>query len=263
MAMSPKLMRPRVSGDPDAARYIAAVEAADGQPLEAATKAAIRSFIVGCKADGIWSAIKASCILMGARTLSGALTPLVGAAPTNNNFVSGDYDRKTGLVGDATTKYLNSNRNVNADPQDSCHQAVYASSVTNSTSRAYIGGGAASTGATQIRTGGLVASDLFYQNRGNSGLAAISYNVAGFIGASRSASDRFLVRSSAGQSEPAITSQTPFNGNALVFARQSISGPGGFSDARLAFYSIGEGLSLSALDARISALYSSIGAAIA
>ena len=69
--------------DPDAAVYVAAVEAADGQSLETATKVAIHSFVKGCKADGIWPSIKASCILAGARTLTGALIPLAGTAPTN------------------------------------------------------------------------------------------------------------------------------------------------------------------------------------
>ena len=100
--------------DADANAYMAAVEAADGEPLELGVRLAITDFVLGCKADGIWSAIKASCILAGARTLNGALVPLVGTAPTNNNFVSGDYNRKTGLVGDGSTKYLNSNLLVNA-----------------------------------------------------------------------------------------------------------------------------------------------------
>jgi hypothetical protein len=73
--------------DPDAEAYIAAVEAADlaadptAEPLETATKVAIHSFVKGAKADGFWPAIKASCILAGARTRLGALTPLVGTAP--------------------------------------------------------------------------------------------------------------------------------------------------------------------------------------
>jgi hypothetical protein len=100
--------------DADANAYMAAVEAADGEPLELGVRLAITDFVLGCKSDGIWTAIKASCILAGARTLTGALVPLVGAAPTNNNFVSGDYNRKTGLVGDGSTKYLNSNLFVNA-----------------------------------------------------------------------------------------------------------------------------------------------------
>ena len=101
--------------DADAQAYITAVETADGQALETAVKDAINAFVVGCKADGIWNAIKASCILAGARTLNGVLVPLAGAAPTNNGFVGAgtDYNRKTGLLGNGSSKWLNSNRNNN------------------------------------------------------------------------------------------------------------------------------------------------------
>jgi hypothetical protein len=115
--------------DPDAQAYLQAVEAADGQALEFEVARAIDNFVLGCKADGIWNAIKASCILAGARTRLGALTPLVGTAPTSFNFVDGDYNRKTGLVGDGSTKYLDSNRNNNADPQDSKHLFSYFTQV--------------------------------------------------------------------------------------------------------------------------------------
>ena len=47
--------------DPDAGAYIAAVEAADGQLLEFGVGKAINDFVVGCKQDKIWDAIKASC----------------------------------------------------------------------------------------------------------------------------------------------------------------------------------------------------------
>jgi hypothetical protein len=86
--------------------------------------------VIGCKQDGIWTAIKASCILAGARTLTGALVPLAGTAPTNFNFVDADYNRKTGLVGNGSNKYLNSNRAGNADPQNSFHHAVYGTTLT-------------------------------------------------------------------------------------------------------------------------------------
>jgi len=54
--------------DADARQYIINVEEQDGQPLESGVRAAINDFVVGCKTDGIWDAIKASCILAGART---------------------------------------------------------------------------------------------------------------------------------------------------------------------------------------------------
>lgn len=94
--------------DPDAQAYINAVEAADGLPLEAEVKVAITRFVKGCKKDSTWDAIKACCILAGARTLYGALVPLIGPAPTSINFVPSDYSRTTGLKGDGLSKYLNS-----------------------------------------------------------------------------------------------------------------------------------------------------------
>ena len=54
--------RIRATGyDADALAYFARVEGASGdnQVLETAVKDAINAFVVGCKADGIWNAIKA------------------------------------------------------------------------------------------------------------------------------------------------------------------------------------------------------------
>jgi hypothetical protein len=47
--------------------YIAAVEQLMARLLSIQV-ARIDDFVRGCKADGIWNAIKASCILAGART---------------------------------------------------------------------------------------------------------------------------------------------------------------------------------------------------
>jgi len=90
--------RPGFQFDADASTYIEAVEVADGQALETGVRYAINDFVIGCKQDGIWDAIKASCIMAGARTLDGALVPLVGTAPTNYNFVAGDYNRELSLI---------------------------------------------------------------------------------------------------------------------------------------------------------------------
>jgi hypothetical protein len=117
MPMNPRLLVPRATFDADAAAYLRAVEAADGQALETPVKRAVDDFFRGCKADGIWDAIKASCILCGARTLAGALVPL-GWYGTDQHFVDADYNRETGLVGNGSSKYLDSGRENDADPQD-------------------------------------------------------------------------------------------------------------------------------------------------
>jgi hypothetical protein len=256
--------------DTDAGDYIQAVEAADGQALEPATRQAINNFVIGCKQDGIWSAIKASCILSGARTLNGALQPLVGTAPTNVGglFVSGDYNRKTGLVGNGSSKYLNSNRALNADPQNSQHLAVFAQAAGTGSGGVY--GGASGSGSipwspeTSIGffTGGPF---LFINNRsGDSTALTVSNQQAatGFIGAVRNDASSFSARVIGSNYTKVAASSTPPSTNQFIFARQRSGAPEGHTNACLAFYSIGESLDLALLDARVTALITAFGVAI-
>jgi hypothetical protein len=251
--------------DTDAQAYITAVETADGQALETGVRDAINAFVVGCKADGIWSAIKASCILAGARTLSGALVPLAGTAPTNFNFVSGDYNRKTGLVGNGSTKYLNSNRGNNVDPQNSRHIAAYATKgMGSAVVEVMIGSDALSVNGVS----------LIYNNADNALYMHSSQNsipspngvsgfggAVGFVGHSRSSSGSFTGRFGSSNTTFSQASEGPDSGNIAVFARTPAS-PARFATCRLSFYSIGESLDLALLDARVTDLINAFGAAI-
>jgi hypothetical protein len=257
--------------DPDAAVYIAAVEAADeaASPgvgaLETGVKVAIHSFVKGCKADGIWPALKASCILAGARTLDGCLVPLVGSAPTNpgNVFVAGDYNRETGLKGNGSTKYLDSNRANNADPQNSAHRSVYASTGGSISGMQFYGSdGTATVGGDNLYN---FNGNLAGANRGTGSGASFTIGsqatTSGFKGVSRSLSTGFTVRTGGSNTTATAISSTPTSEKIAIFARTP-SSPTFFSDARLAFYSIGESLDLALLDARVTALIAAIGAAI-
>jgi hypothetical protein len=254
------VQRRRVSVyDPDAQAYITAVEAADTQALEVGVKDAINAFVVGCKADGVWSAIKASCIMAGARTLAGALTPVVGAAPTRLGTEGGwNYNRKTGTAGNGTNNYLNTGRNNNADPQNSQHLSVFPTTVnTLTTERIYIGAGFLDGGSTYFATR---AADAFSRNRSGSGDTGLTRGPAGaLIAVSRASSSSYIYRQGGSSATIARASNTPFNGN--IFVYQS-NGFAALSDARLAFYSIGESLDLALLDARVTALINAIAAAI-
>jgi len=249
------------SFDSDASTYIDAVETADGEALETGVRIAINDFVLGCKQDGIWDAIKASCILAGARTTNGALVPLVGTAPTPNNFDlvgDTDYDRKTGLVGDGSTKYLDSNRANNADPQNSNHNACYVS--------------------VPASAGALMASSSFASGynyldvnlgivRANSRSTAAPVNPAdpgtpGLYGHQRSSSTSRQVITPAGLSLATQLSQTPNSLNITLFARSDGILVSSHSTGRLAFYSIGESLDLAKLDTRVSNLITAIGGAI-
>jgi hypothetical protein len=248
--------------DADAKTYITAVEAADGQSLENTVKVAINNFVIGCKNDGIWTAIKSSCILAGARTLSGALVPLVGTAPTNVNFVSGDYNRETGLKGNASTKRLNANRLDNVDPQNSKHISVY---QTESEVRNLSGGIAKTAIAAPSAT---TSSELLTFNntrrfRANSASASLTDTVDSlyFWGVSRSGTTTQTLRFGGVNTNNTLASASPSSGAIGVFNRggASTSSP---SDARISFYSIGEHLDLAKLDTRVSTLMTAIAAAI-
>jgi hypothetical protein len=253
-------LTPAGAYDPDAQAYITAVEAADTQALEVGVKDAINAFVVGCKADGIWAAIKASCILAGARTLAGALVPLVGTAPTNVNFVSGDYSRQTGLVGNGSTKYLNSNRNNNADPQNSQHLTVYVSAPYSAIC-ALAGSSESGTGRTHLIG---ITSPLSLQTRcrtSNANTSSTLGSVTGLFGVSRGNSANYNVRGAAGSYAATIAESSflPESSEIHIFQRATTPFP---TNARIAFYSIGESLDLALLDARVTALINAIAAVI-
>jgi hypothetical protein len=244
--------------DSDAQAYITAVETADTQALEAGVKTAINNFVVGCKADGIWAAIKASCIMAGARTLTGALVPLVGTAPTNFNFVSGDYNRKTGLVGNSSTKYLNSNRNNNADPQNSQHGVVYVTTAGNqAVSQAYMGTRPGGVNDNHL-TIGIDSSSIYFRSRTPTATLLGASSTLGLIGVSRSTAAAYTVRHGSSGSSVTSLSGTPYNQLITVFSNPLTN----YSDARLAFYSIGESLDLELFDTEVTQLINNIRNAI-
>ena len=245
--------------EPEAVSYVAAVEAADGQELEFGVAKAINDFVLGCKNDGIWDAIKASCILAGARTLDGALVPLVGTAPTNYNFVSGDYNRETGLNGDGSTKYLDSNRNNNADPQNNSHLAVYLKTV-GSVSKSYAGCGTADAGVNQLTVDNNTSVTI--KCRTTTPHDPLVTLQAGLYGASRNNGSTYIARYNNLSVNVSEASESPFDGSILLFARGGPGSPAQITDARLSFYSIGESLDLALLDARVTTLMSDLAAAI-
>jgi len=232
--------------DQDAATYIAAVEAQDQQPLELEIKDAIHTFVAGCKTDGIWSDIQSCAILCGARTLSGALRALVGTNPTNNNFVSGDYSRALGLNCD-TTQWLDTNRNNNADGQDDQHAAGFITRALTG-NQVVLGVGGTGAGALNILNG-------LTRSR-NTTSDTFSINSTGLIGISRdNASTYDRIAGSEQTSTATRASQTPFNGNVLIFRRDAGQSGG---TPRIAFYSVGGALSLTLLEKNVSRLMGAI-----
>jgi hypothetical protein len=198
------------------------------------------------------SIIKAAPIMAGAQTLQGALVPLVGSAPTNFNFVSGDYNRKTGLVGDGSTKYLDTGYSGATQPLDNMHACVNITTAPTGNTAAF-GYSINLPGAVHWLSGGLIrcqslasVTDLGYTN--------------GFVGLSRNSSTAFQRRTAGATTTVTLGSDGRRDENYNIFRRGNANPTA--SDARIAFYSIGESLDLALLDARVTALINAIAAAI-
>jgi hypothetical protein len=259
MAMNPRLLVPRATFDADAAAYLRAVEAADGQALETPVKRAVDDFFKGCK--GGWDVLGVEGLLHSLRgSHAGRCVGAAGGtAPTNNNFVDADYNRETGLVGNATSKYLNSNRANDADPQNDKHLAVYASTV--------------GSGNQFYAASGVSGDTGLYNESGTNFLGRINRNsistvvsgagsATGLIAAARTSSGTQQARAGGATVTSSNEPNTYVSENTGIFARIA-SGTGvNYSNARLAFYSIGESLDLALLDTRVTALVTAIGAAL-
>jgi hypothetical protein len=250
--------------DSDAAAYVAAVETADVQALEYDVKAAIDALFVGLKADGEWNAFGVLHCLAGPRTLAGLAVPMKGAAPTLVNFVSGDINRKTGLVGNGSTKYVNHNRNTNADGQDDQQMWSYLTNpiTDNGSTQAVMGVGLSQNGTSHIgRTNG--ASNYFSRSRSSSTGTSIAIGSGiGLVGMSRNNSASYDLHADGVTQTNTITSQPPFSANIFSFGRNS-SGLISPSNQRESFVGIGAAWTNPAnIEARIDTYMAAISAAI-
>lgn len=238
--------------DADARNYLLAVEQADGQSLEYSVWSAVNAFVVGCKKDGIWDDIKSSCLLAGARTLSGCLVPLKGVPPTNNNFLEADYDRKGGLKGDAGSKSLNTHQLSTLALWMNNHMCVYLSEAPF-VPGIIVGVYSLPQAFDFVRRPG----DYLFRGRFGSQVIAGVQNATGLVGSATFPGGATLRIDGESYSYTApfsylMSEEVPLH----VFARYStdISGVNGWSDGRLSFYSIGDSINLESLDARLSIL---------
>ena len=245
--------------DADARDYILRVEAADGERLESQVRGAINDFVLGCKADGIWTSLVTSCIMAGARTVAGAITPLVGNAPTNNNFVAGDYSRTLGLLGNDSNKYLNTGYNNNDTtnfPQNDSHMSCFVSQSQTDASGTFVG---TTVGlGSRFRIGYNTATNTQATNR-SSLTSTLNFAPLGFQCHSRNSSTgwsrRFYYSGGFQDGNATSNSASPTNELLGVFA----TGIGALAtNARMSFYSIGKSLTIASLDTRVTTLMNTL-----
>ena len=252
--------------DADAIDYLTRMATADGAGVEVGVATAVDAFFRDAKAAGVFPALKACCILAGARTLAGALVPVVGDAPTNvaEAFVGDDYSRTAGLTGDGATTYLDSGRASNADLQNDRHISVYITSATTK-DRAFMG--------SIDRTASPSSANQFFWASGTETVfcaasSSVSVQTGSYtgsqslLGVTRSSDSTQTARLGGNEYTGSNPSVTPSSLNTYVFARNDTDATLEISDATIAFYSIGESLSLEDLDTAVTNLITAIGNAL-
>lgn len=248
--------------DADAANYIYRVEAADGQELEQATRKAINAFVIGCKTDNIWNAITECMVIAGARSFAGAFVPLKGNGATNINFQSSDYNRKTGLKGNGSSKYLNTGKTNDQFPIHSRHMYGYLTEP-NTVGSQIIGTRQVTAGAWYVQTlkpnnvirWAALASSAGYTSQ----VALNSTNNIGGFGVARTplseTTSNAVIFSPGTFSTISNTAVTPTNNALWMFRDDATASP---ADFRLSFYSMGEAVNLQLLNARTTTLMSDL-----
>lgn len=232
--------------NPETTDYRARV-IANGGTISDAGIDAIEKFVQDCKNALIWDKFLEVAPFAGTN-LSAALVKLVHPAGvpgviTNVNFVAGDYSESTGLLGDGTTKYLNTGFNAQTHLPDNAHLSFYLrEDVGVAGNRCLIG---VLAGTDQYWLGSLAPATQVNTRFGQTIAATLSapMSKAFYLGTRESGSALRLYKNGAlaGSDGTAVVHARP-NHSLYAFAWNSAGTAGGYAPARGSFYSIGHAL---------------------
>jgi hypothetical protein len=234
--------------------YFARVTAAGGTVTHPGPVAAYIDALVAL-GGAYWNTMGTHCLFAGV-TFPSCFVPLRSGmdVPTNFNFVSGDHNLVTGLIGDGSTKYLGSNLNGNTFGQNDFSMSVFIHTAGSAAAGTYIGSSVA-TGSSTIARSGSTPANLFFRNRSAAGDTTTGGGAsAGYVGTSRTVGTGHNARFGGNSTTITKTSETPHNQNISVFHANGAA----FCDGRLKAFHIGPAITNSTLDGLQTTLFNAI-----
>jgi hypothetical protein len=124
------------SVDADAQDYFDRIVAA-GSTIDTTARAAVNDFVVGCKADSIWTLLLDVGTFCGSNLVAGVTKLKTFGAIQDEysaaNFVNGDFSQSTGLTGNGSDKYLDTGLTASSLTSGSSGICLYDRSTVNST----------------------------------------------------------------------------------------------------------------------------------
>jgi hypothetical protein len=272
--MSPRLLRPRTTLHPEAAAWRNAV-IANGGTVSGSTLTAVSKFCFAIDGAGIRDRFYRLNLFCGTG-LSAALVPLYrgqsrtgtqfgNTTDTNNGpFVSGDYNEtgaSGGLLGNGTSKYLDTGFAPNTLSLSNTHLSAYAVAANSTVGFPAAVGSFSGSGSSELalyfHQSTLASAAYFATDNGNGFVLSGANNPTGhLIGTATAATERrFFLNGSQSGSTNTTSSTVALDSRVLwVFRRNNASASQGWSNARLGSYSIGAGLSVSQASAFYTAM---------
>lgn len=259
MPMNPKLLRPRQTIHPETADWASRVRT-NGGSVGGTTLIAVDRFVKAIYSAGIRDRFYRLNLFCGTSdaNLNAVRTPLFrgpslagtqfgNATDTNSNFVQGDYAEGTGLIGNGTTKALDTG--VPANFANGRHLAFVPYTLGTTSFRYYMG----------VRNGGTPANGYLwapYVSSPTSNVGQYTYDDAASVGGAdggavtvrrlvfgnnvTGASGSALFSNGSQLGTPGIGFNTTATTSIGVFAvRQAAGTYASFVNARLSAYSIG------------------------
>ena len=227
--------------------------AAAGDTTHVAYKQPLTNYISSLVALGgaYWDDMLSACSFVGVG-IEGITVPLREGmtVPTQNNFVAADLNQLTGLKGNLSSKWIDTNIGGQTPDQDDNSISTYATEV-NTYNRYYLATGAA-LGATHIYP----VSSTNLTCRISGGGSGVNATPLHFAGATRSAASVMNTRANGTDFPNTTTSVQQLTTNFNVFGRPNANR----TDARLATYHIGPALNLATLEGLQDTLISEIAA---
>jgi len=188
-----------------------------------------------------WDTMESSASFVGVG-IQGVTVPLRNGMPsiTNNNFVAGDLDQLTGLLGDASTKYIATGLTGSDLSQNDHSFSVYATSVSKA---GFVGGTYSTNFNSPIALAPGTTTTNFYSTGPLDASTKIT-SAPALVGLSRSASTEYIARTNQGDETFTRSSGTINTGGLSLFAVGAGVAP---TASRLATYHAGPALDLSTL----------------
>jgi len=255
--------------DPLATTWLNTVESADGQVYgNTAAADALNQFVLDIKATYSMSLFHQILVLAGPRTPAGCCINLTGGTNgVNKDFVGigTDLVRQTGLLGDGTSKRINSQLPHSTSPQNSISAGSRITESHTAGIRAFLGAGGGTGVATHITGTTGTPGDIRTQCQASSsvlaGIANTTYT--GFAGINRTVGTEYNRRFNSATVTETVNSAVPTADELQYFCRGSNAVPERFSNSRQAvvFFGLGLTAGLAPLETAIQTYMNAIAAA--